>query len=173
MLSNFHINVLDEPWTFLGLHVPQLKLEWQNCQKSYIKTNSLCCSVLFWTSFCFLQVNQQKRGGMVSTNNINIPWTDLQTFFSRNHPTLCFWLRRGWQVFNTEQIVYQTQEKHQTPEIFYKNGVLENFAIFTRKNLCENTYFEEHLRMAASKLTLRSECLKLCFWIAFKIISVQ
>ena len=46
---------------------------------------------------------------------------------------------------------------------------------YSRENtLCEifkNTYFEEYLRTAASKLTLRSDCLKLCLWIAFKTIS--
>ena len=38
------------------------------------------------------------------------------------------------------------------------------------KHLCEifkNTYFEEHLRTAASELTLHSDCLELSFWIAF------
>ena len=35
----------------------------------------------------------------------------------------------------------------------------------------QNTYFEEHMRMAASELTLRSDCLELFFWtVAFKII---
>ena len=41
------------------------------------------------------------------------------------------------------------------------------------KHLCEifkNTYFEEHLCTAASELTLQSDCLELCFWIAFKTI---
>ena len=47
----------------------KLKLECLNCQNINIRTNSPCCSVLPWTSFCFLQVNQQKRAGMVSTNN--------------------------------------------------------------------------------------------------------
>ena len=39
----------------------------------------------------------------------------------------------------------------------YKNAVLKSFSIFTGKHLCEifkNTYFEEHLRMAVSELTL-------------------
>ena len=44
------------------------------------------------------------------------------------------------------------------------------------KHLCgifKNTYFEEHLHMAASELTLQSDFLKLCIWIAFKTISTQ
>ena len=68
MLSNFHVNFLDEAYILLGLDLPQLKLECLNCQKPDIRTNNLCCSVLLWTSFCFLQVNQQKRVGLVSTN---------------------------------------------------------------------------------------------------------
>ena len=35
-----------------------------------IKTNSPCFNILHWTSFWFLQVNQQKRVWMVSTNNM-------------------------------------------------------------------------------------------------------
>ena len=44
------------------------------------------------------------------------------------------------------------------------------------KHLCEifkDTYFEENLHMAAFELTLQSDCLELCFWIAFKTISTQ
>ena len=37
-----------------------------------------------------------------------------------------------------------------------------------------NSYFEEHLRTAASGLTLQNDCLKLCFWtVAFKTILTQ
>ena len=37
-----------------------------------------------------------------------------------------------------------------------------------------NTYLEEHLRTAASELTLRSDCLELCFWkIALKTTLTQ
>ena len=49
-------------------------------------------------------------------------------------------------------------------------------AMFTGKHLCEifkNTYFEQHLRTAASELTLQSDCLELYFCIAFKIIPTQ
>ena len=65
---------------------------------------------------------------------------------------------------NTEKFFYQTEKN-------YKN-VLKYFAIFKGKHLCEifkNTYFEEHLRTAASELTLPSD-LELRFWIAFKTI---
>ena len=62
------------------------------------------------------------------------------------------------------------------PEVFYKTVVLKNFAIFMGKYLCEifkKTYFEKNLRMAASELALQSDCLELCFWIAFKTISTK
>ena len=53
-----------------SLDLLQLKLKSLNVQKFDIRTNSPCCSVLLWISFFFLQVNQQKGAGMVSTNNI-------------------------------------------------------------------------------------------------------
>ena len=37
-----------------------------------------------------------------------------------------------------------------------------------------NIFFKEHLRKAASEVTLRSDCLELCFWnVAFKTILTQ
>ena len=38
------------------------------------------------------------------------------------------------------------------------------------REIFKNTYFEKHLRMAASELALRSDYLEFCFWIAFKTI---
>ena len=59
---------------------------------------------------------------------------------------------------------------------FYKDAALKNFEIFMGKHLCEifkNTYFEEHLRTAASELTLESDCFILCFWtVVFKTILI-
>ena len=54
--------------------------------------------------------------------------------------------------------------KKQSSQVFYKNAVLKNFVMFMGKHLCEiikNIYFEEHLRMAASELTLWSDHLEL------------
>ena len=34
------------------------------------KQIDLAAGFILWTSFCFLQVNQQKRVGMVSANNV-------------------------------------------------------------------------------------------------------
>ena len=42
---------------------------------------------------------------------------------------------------------------------------------YSRENpgeIFKNIYFKEHLCTAASELTLQSDCLELCFWIAFK-----
>ena len=62
------------------------------------------------------------------------------------------------------------------PEVFYKKGVLKNFAKFTGKHLCrnlfliklkafskisKNIFFTEHLRMAASNARLNNQILKL------------
>ena len=43
--------------------------------------------------------------------------------------------------------------------------------VFSCSEIFKNTYFEEHMRTAASELTLRSDCLELCFWtVAVKTI---
>ena len=65
----FHVNFLGEAYIFLTLDLPQLN---QNVStfKSLISEQYPCYNVLLWTSFCFLQVNQQKRVEMFSTNTI-------------------------------------------------------------------------------------------------------
>ena len=50
-------------------------------------------------------------------------------------------------MLKAEQLLYETEK--QPPEVFYKDAVLKNFAIFTGNHLRE-----EHLRTAASELTL-------------------
>ena len=94
--------------------------------------------------------------------------------FSRNHPTLFLIKKRR----STDATWGFLQKK--------KKALRKNFAIFTRKHLCwslfqikktrtqmfsceyweisKNTYFEEHLRTAASEETLESDCLGLSFW---------
>ena len=42
----------------------------KQCKNSDIRINSSCSSVSLKTGFCFLQINQQNRVGMVSTNNV-------------------------------------------------------------------------------------------------------
>ena len=42
----------------------------------------------------------------------------------------------------TEHLLYET-EKNQPLEVFYKDAVLKNFAIFMGKHLCE--IFKKHL----------------------------
>ena len=56
---------------------------------------------------------------------------------------------------SAEQLLYAT-EKSSHRRFSIKTLFLKFFAIFTRKRHCEilkNTYFEEHLRTAASELT--------------------
>ena len=88
-------------------------------------------------------------------------------------------------LFNkNHQLLYQT-DKSSHWKCSVKKAVLNNFVIFTG-NACvgvflstllktltqafycceifKNTYFEEHLRTAASKLTLKSDYLELCLW---------
>ena len=58
---------------------------------------------------------------------------------------------------NTEQLLRQTEK--QPLEVFYENAVPKIFAICTGKRLYEifmNIYIKEHLRTAASELTLRN-----------------
>ena len=86
---------------------------------------------------------------------------------------------------------YQT-DKSSHRRCYITKAVLKNFAIFTGKHLCWSLFFInfvkksfqykcfpimkflEHLRMAASELTLRSDWLELCIWtVAFKDIPTQ
>ena len=61
--------------------------------------------------------------------------------FSRNHPTLCFWLiREGRQMPNTEQLLYQT-DKSSNRRCTIKKAVLVNFTIFSGKHLCWSLFF--------------------------------
>ena len=146
---------------FLKIRHTQLELECLNCQK-FDKPD-------------FLQVNWQKHVWMallIIYHTLNRS-TNL---FSRNHSTLCFWLRReGWQMPNTEQLLYRTEksshQKFSTKLLLLKilQYSQENtFVKFLRtpilKNIC--------IRVAVA-LTLQSDCLELCFWIAFKTFSTQ
>ena len=76
---------------------------------------------------------------------------------------------------NTEQLLYQT-EKSSHQRFSKKIMFLIILQYSMGKHLHEifkNTYFEEYLHMDASEQTLRSDCLELSFWIAFKTISTQ
>ena len=55
---------------------------------------------------------------------------------------------------------------------FYENETPTQ--VFSCCEIYKNTYFEEHLRTAASEITLESDCLELCFrTVAFKTILTQ
>ena len=114
-----------------------------------VRMNNPCCSVLLWISFCLLQVNHQKRVGMVST--YNILWTDLKTSLGETIPHCVLIQRRSADAEHWTVTLSNWKN--------YKSTVLKNFAIFIGKNLCEifnNTYFKEHLVYH-------------CFWIDFKV----
>ena len=84
---------------------------------------------------------------MVSTNNVWRKYSDqIYKPFNRNHPTLCFWLRReGRQMPNTKQLLYQTDKKsHRRYSI--KSAVLRDFAIFTKKYLCWSLFIIKRLQ---------------------------
>ena len=54
----------------LDINKMGIKLWKQTCQNPDIRTNGPCDNILLWTSFWFLQGNQQKYLGMISTNNV-------------------------------------------------------------------------------------------------------
>ena len=55
------------------------KKNFLRCQNLDIRISSLCSRALLWPRFSFLKVNQQKRAGMVSTNNMQVTfWRYLQ-----------------------------------------------------------------------------------------------
>ena len=127
-------------------------------QKSDIRTNSPCCSVLLWISvvfvFCRLINKNVSEWFLLICNML---WTNLQTFLVETIPH-CFWLRKvDQQMPSTECYSYIMQLKKQPLEVFYKDLVLKNFVIFTGKYQCEilqENSFEEDLCMADSQLTL-------------------
>ena len=124
------------------------------------------------------------------------------SLFSRNHPTLYFWLRREVrQIPNTEQLLYQTCRKSHwrcsIKKLFlkfhnnhWKTPVLDSLSqscrssglylnetttqVFSCCEIFSNISFEEDLRAAVSELAWRNDCLELCFWtVGFKTILTQ
>ena len=104
--------------------------------------------------------------------------------FSRNHRKLViFMITKKRSVDAQYWTVTLPNWQKQPPQAFYKKIVLKTFAMFTRKHLCrslffnfikkrlqhscckifKNIHFEEHLHMAASELSLESDCLELYF----------
>ena len=75
---------------------------------------------------------------------------------------------------NAEQLCYQTEKSsHQK---FCIKMLFLKVLQYSWENNCEifkNTYFEEYLHMAVSKLTLWSDCLEICVWITSKTILTQ
>ena len=121
--------------------------------------------------------------------------------FSRKHPTLCFWLRKEgclttvtlWTDKSSHRkcslkklfskILQYSQEnicvgvsffiKFQTFKAATLKKSLQHRCFSVAKFLWD-ICFEKHLQTAALKLTLRSDCLELCFWtVPFKTILTQ
>ena len=86
------------------------------------------------------------------------------SLFSRNHPILCFWLRReGRQMPNIKELLHITDKSsHQMCSI--KKSVLKNFAIFTFKNQCYSNAGVFLLRNLKKKKFYFEEC----FWTHFR-----
>ena len=81
------------------------------CQNPDIRTNSPCCFGNFGQVFVFCRLFNKNLLKwfllMISKEYILNRFTKR---FGRNHPTLCFWLRRGWKMLNTEQLLYQADK---------------------------------------------------------------
>ena len=76
--------------------------------------------------------------------------------FGRNHPTLCFWLRRGWKMLNTKQLLYQADKNsHRSCST---KIVLKNSAIFTRKYLCWSLSRKVAAIQAFIKMRFQHKC---------------
>ena len=103
-----------------------------------------------------MQVNQQKRIGMVYTNNITYSKQIYKPFYWKpSHIVFLVKKRRSAdaQILNN----YLIELKNSHLRFSIKKTFLKNFAMFMGKHLCEvfkNTYFEENLHTAASELTL-------------------
>ena len=106
-----------------------------NTQNHDIRTNSPCGNVFTLNKFLFWKLmNKNVFEWFLVKICKEHTLTRSTTIFSRNHPTLCFWLKReSRQMSNTEQLLHQTDNSHQRCSI--KKAVLKNFAIFTVKQL--------------------------------------
>ena len=92
---------------------------------------------------------------------ILISLTRSRNLLSRNHSTLTFAGRCQYLITNF-MIVSYNKCRSSRSQMFFKIGVLKNFAIFARKHLWwilflinlfnKNTYFEKHLRTAAFEI---------------------
>ena len=106
---------------------------------------------LLWTSFCFLQVYQQKRVG-------NWQKQPAEMFCKKSYSRKFRCIHRKTPVL--ESLFHKVADLQ--PLNFIKKRT--NTGVFLFLFLFRNINFEEHLRKAASELALRSDCLELCFW---------
>ena len=81
--------------------------------------------------------------------------------FSKNHPTLCFWLRRECrQMPNTEQLLYQI-DKNSKRRCSVKEPILKNFSIFTGKHMSWSLFLT--LLLESFRVPFRTSAYG-CFW---------
>ena len=104
---------------------------------------------LSYFQFCTLQTTTKKSSFLRRVCKRLPRSTNL---FSRNHPKLYSWLiRKGRQMPNTEQLLYQTHESSHW-RCSVKKAVLKNFAITTGK------YLHWCLFISFIKKTLQHRC---------------
>ena len=131
----------------MRLDLPQPKLECLNCKSLISEQIALTAVFSFGQVFVFCRLTNEN----VLEWFLRIIWRTLNksvNFFSRNHPTLCFWSRReGRQIFNTEQLIYQTKKSShwrfsikmlflKILEYSWKNSCVKFLTIPILKNNC-------------------------------------
>ena len=127
------------------MNVIKIDIKWctTTCQKYQnldIRTNTPRYNILLRLSFSFLQVNY-KHVGMVSTWEYTL--TRSTSLLSRNHPTLCFWLRRqGRQMPSTYYSLYDKKYRSNRSQMFLKIGVL-NISQHSKKSSVFESLFNK------------------------------
>ena len=119
---------------FLKIRLTSAEIEMSKLSKVSYQKNSPCCSVFLWRSFCFLQVNQQKRVGMISTSNITYSEQIYKPFhWKPSH--IVFLIKKRRSADSQYWTATLSNWKKQSPEVFYKSTVLKILQ-YSRENTC-------------------------------------
>ena len=107
------------------------------------------------------KIDIKSRQNLSKPVKILIFLTRSRNLLSRNHSMLAF-AGRCQYLFTNFMIVSYNKCRSTRSHMFFKIGVLKNFAIFARKHLWwilflinlfnKNTYFEKHLQTAAFEI---------------------
>ena len=120
---------------------------------SDIRTNSPCCSVLVWASFCFVRLINKNVCSQTYPDAaliyIYILYTDLSSCFV----PLSRVLNHSRDHTSSYSSPPPPQKKVVLPPVFLK---ILQYSQKKSVKIFKNTFFKEHLRMAASELNLRS-----------------